>query len=189
MDSGEHRQAGSARFSPPAMRNVVFTVFGGGDDSLETRGTLGDLLFSVPYLLSARLVPPLPVVNDLLETGGSDAGMSGGCTWEPFSITESEWNELVHELAARGSDDACAFVEPPEWVRTVADWSAWIMIFKYGYPEELRHIERECRELERARDQARNAGNVELAEELDARVTEADERLAQLIMDHRKKPG
>jgi hypothetical protein len=163
------------------MRNVRFTVLGGADGSFEEHGTVSDLLSSVPYLLSARLVPPRHVVNDLLEKGGSDAGMSGGCTWDPFQITEQEWNDLVQDL------HECEFVEPPEWVETIDDWNSWVMIFKYGYPEEFRDLEREHRELERAREGAASEGKADLAKELHARAIEVEERLAELAMKHRRR--
>jgi hypothetical protein len=167
-------------------RTVSFWVADGVGDPTRKRGTMADLLEAVPYLLVARLVPPWHVVNDLLRSGGSDAGMSGACTWEPFEITRAEWAELARELAARPPKRRCTFVEPPDWVQTFEDWHAWIMIFKYGLPDEYREVDREYRELERARAQAANAGQTDLAEELRARAGEAADRLSQLVMTHRR---
>ncbi len=42
--------------------------------------------------------PPLHVINEELKTGGSNLGMSGGCFWKPFEITESEYRELADEM-------------------------------------------------------------------------------------------
>ena len=67
----------------------------------------------MPYLLH-DFIPPLPVLNDLLKHGVPnhiypdgllpngkvqyDAGMSGGCSWQPFEITQEEYQELVLDL-------------------------------------------------------------------------------------------
>lgn len=169
------------------MQKISFTVLGGVGGSSKQHGTVVDLLSAVPYLLTARLILPLHVVNDVLIKGIYDAGMSGGCKWEPFQIDASEWNELRRAFEASQSGEAHEFVEPPEWVKTIDDWHAWVMIFRYGYHEEFRHLDRECRELERARDQAANEGNEALAEELDERVMEAEAKIAQLAMNARKR--
>ena len=112
----------------------------------------------LPTVFSAQLIPPLHVVNDLLRRGVRDAGMSGGCEWKPFEITHPEWVDLANDLKARTSGKAC------EW-----------------------DIERECRDLERAHDQATKDGNADLAEELRARALEAATKLAQLLMEHRRR--
>ena len=145
-----------------------------------------DLLEAVPYLLSARVVPPWHVVNDLVRSGGHDAGMSGACTWEPFEITQAEWADLARDLQALPPKRRCTVVEPPEWVQTCADWHAWIMIFKHGLPEAYRHVDREYRDLERARERAAQAGQVDLAEELRVRAGEAADRLSELMLEHRR---
>ena len=169
------------------MRTVSFSVLGGVDGETETRGTATDLPASIPYVLSAGLVPPLRVVNDLFRKGLHDAGMSGGCTWEPFEITQSEWAALANDLEARAPGERCEVVEPPEWVRTIEDWHAWILMFKHGYPEEFRHLDQESRSLERASAQAKKDGNTDLAEALHERAIEADRQLVELVMEHRKR--
>lgn len=114
------------------MREISFTVLGGvGGESAE-QGTVVDLLAAVPYLLTTQLVPPLRVVNDLLTKGSYDAGMSGGCEWEPFQIDASEWNDVKQALTAPGSEEPCEFIEPPDWVKTYDDWHTWVMTFKWG---------------------------------------------------------
>ncbi len=72
-------------------------------------GSLVELLSAVPYLFNSQIfpgqdfgevdiVPPVSVVNSLLCTGRSDAGMSGGAEWEPFEIDVSEYQHLCEEL-------------------------------------------------------------------------------------------
>lgn len=169
------------------MRTISYIVLGGMGGEFPKRGTVADLLLEIPYLLTARIIPPLHVINDLLAKGLDDAGMSGGCQWEPLQITESDWDDLVLQLKSLPGDEACEFVRPPDWVETVADWWAWIMIHKHGMPEEFRLIEREVRELEHARQKALNEGNEDLVLELHLRAIEASNRLSQLVVDHRDK--
>ena len=166
------------------MRTVSFFVHGAVGESWEERGSVADLLASIPYLLSAQIVPPFGVVNELLAKGRSSAGMSGGCQWEPFQITQSEWHELAQSLLA---DKGCSVVQAPDWASTLDDWKAWIMVFKHGYPEEFIALERECRALERARQRAVDDGNESLALELHLRVIAAGTKLGEFVMTHRRK--
>ena len=170
------------------MITVSFTVLGGVGGSFERTGTVSDLLLSIPYLLSSQLIPPLRVVNDLLMKGICDAGMSGGCTWDPFQITESDWNDLKEELAAPSSGNR-EFVEPPTWVDTIDDWNSWVMMFKYGFPEEFRELEREYRRLAEARAEAMAKGRGDLVEQLHLSVIEAGNRLGDFVMKHRRQSG
>ena len=169
------------------MRTVSYVVLGGVGGEFPQQGTVADLLLAVPYLLTPRLIPPLHIVNDLLAKGIDDAGMSGGVQWEPFQITQSEWDALAQHLTQLPDDESCEFVPPADWVQTIDDWSAWVMIHRYGYPEEFRELDREVRELERARKEAVREGNESLVLELHLRCVEAGNRLAEFVMAHR--PG
>ena len=64
----------------------------------EVEGTLVDLIQDLPYLLVWNVIPPLGVINEILISGIYDKGMSGGCEWTPFKITQSEYESLVDEL-------------------------------------------------------------------------------------------
>jgi hypothetical protein len=44
------------------------------------------------------VIPPLHILNEILISGISEAGMSGGCQWEAFQISEMEYLELVEDL-------------------------------------------------------------------------------------------
>ncbi|MFO0956996.1 MAG: hypothetical protein U0800_05950 [Isosphaeraceae bacterium] len=56
--------------------------------------------------------PPLHLLNELLLKGGSTGGMSPGTTWEPFSLSESEYEDL--QIALR--------TVPPKSLRREARW-------------------------------------------------------------------
>ena len=77
------------------MRTISYKTLGGMGGETPKVGTVADVLLEIPYLLMTRIIPPLRVVNDLLAKGISDAGMSGGCRWEPFQVTPVEWEELA----------------------------------------------------------------------------------------------
>lgn len=52
-------------------------------------------VYDVPYLAPCGIFPPFHVLNQQLLLGGSDGGMSPGATWEPFSISRQEYDELA----------------------------------------------------------------------------------------------
>jgi hypothetical protein len=84
------------------MRDIRYKTHGAvGWDSWK-HGSLAELLFDIPHLghvlRVAKVIPPLHILNELLASGVSEAGMSGGCKWSPFEISESEYLELVEDL-------------------------------------------------------------------------------------------
>ena len=171
------------------MRTVAFLVTGGMGGESQQAGTVADLLMAIPYLLVARITPPLHVVNDILDRGRSDSGMSGGCQWDPFQITATEWVDVAAVLKSMPDDKACEFVQPPSWVETADDWHAWVMMHQYGLPDEFRALEREVRDLERARTEAMSEGNQALVDELHLRVVIAGGKLSDVLMRHRNNTG
>lgn len=61
---------------------------------------LSVFIYDVPYLLVCRnVLPPLHHLNHILKEGGNAGGMGPGATWEPFTISKSEYEELVKEVA------------------------------------------------------------------------------------------
>jgi hypothetical protein len=62
------------------------------------QGTLVDLILAIPYLMHSDVIPSLAELNVVFRKGIRDAGMSGGCKWKPFEITEEEYKELIEEL-------------------------------------------------------------------------------------------
>jgi hypothetical protein len=169
------------------MRTIAFEVRGGIGGTQLQSGTLSDLLKHIPYLLTPKLVPPLYVVNDLLEKGISDSGMSGGCSWKPFEITSAEWDELKEQLISNQSD-GMEYVSPPEWVKNLHDWHNWVFEFRYGMPgPEFRELDERYRSFVEQRDQALKDGNQELASELHLKAFKAGNELADLAMKNRPR--
>jgi hypothetical protein len=133
------------------MREITFVQrpgIGPGVSPPRT-GSTADLVMSLPYVVM-REIPPRRVLNDVLARGFLDAGMSGGCIWEPFQIEEPEFAELVRELQRRGTRPVQGpeGVDPggdpfdvplvPEHVQTYEDWSAYRIERRLGKPPPRR---------------------------------------------------
>jgi hypothetical protein len=108
-------------------------------DGVWVRGTLKDLLLALPYVLH-RYIPPFHILGHLFKYGVPneffpdgllpdgkvqyDAGMSGGCSWKPFEITQEEYEELVLDLL---TDPRAQFeiLDAPTEVQTYRQWVEW----------------------------------------------------------------
>jgi hypothetical protein len=155
-----------------------------GTGTHKTSGTLTELVRAIPYLLIWNLVPPLSVLNSIFSGGRGGAGMSGGCRWQPFQITPDEYEELARSL------DGLERVEVPEWVQTSSDWTIWAMHLKRGVPaEEHRRLTDESEQLARKAKEARERGEVELAEDLFVQSVQAGTRLGEFVMSHARSRG
>jgi hypothetical protein len=96
------------------MRELTFVVQPGvGPGDVPRRGSLADLVLTLPYVVM-NAIPPRRVLNDVLREGMLDAGMSGACIWEPFQIGAAEYEELVEELQRRGGGRPFETPEPPQ---------------------------------------------------------------------------
>ena len=49
-------------------------------------------------LVVRRVIPSLEKLNEELQKGRNDRGMSGGTEWKPFAINEEEYVELCEAL-------------------------------------------------------------------------------------------
>ena len=49
-------------------------------------------------IYAGKQFPPLHIINEELKSGGSNMGMSGGCYWKPFALTEAEYAEISEEM-------------------------------------------------------------------------------------------
>lgn len=101
-----------------------------------TKGTLKDLLLAMPYVLHG-FIPPFHVISCLLQRGVPneffpdgllpdgkvqyDAGMSGGCCWQPFEITREDYEELVLDLLT-DPESQFEVLDAPAEVQTYVQW-------------------------------------------------------------------
>ena len=106
-------------------------------------------------------VPPLKVVNLFLEGGLRDAGMSGGCEWEPFEIDISEYEEVLEILRTKerrngkSYDESIIHIE----LNSKQAWYSKVLEFKYGIPFE-KHLEMSLR-VEALQSKSREASNTD----------------------------
>ena len=67
-------------------------------DPEPVEGTLLTFLYDIPYFPPCGVFPPFHLLNQFLALGSCGGGMSPGATWEPFSIGEQEYADLVEAL-------------------------------------------------------------------------------------------
>ena len=169
------------------MRRLRFTLLAPvGDQEMEVERSLVELLDAIPYLL-LELIPPLKVVNQVLATGCEDAGMSGGCRWEPFQITEDEYREVVEVLEARTGENALRFVEPPAWVVDREEWSIWCAEYLWSIPAgRNRELRGKMKRIEEEMNEARQAGRHEVADGLLSQLSQVAEEWSTFVQETRR---
>lgn len=103
-----------------------------GESSSVEFGDVSDLLRAADsYLFTGGHIPPLRIINSFLATGRSDHGMSGGAEWEPFALTDAEFENLVNFLdtpegrAKFHIGKQITIVQPPANILTHLDYSDW----------------------------------------------------------------
>jgi hypothetical protein len=153
-----------------------------GSGSFPAEGTVADLLFDIPYFFLAKIIPPIDVVNEVLQKGVMDAGMSGGCKWKPLQLDAKSYAELAAYL--RQLD----FVnnQPPDWVKTHPDWHCWCAELVLGIPAlENRRQSAEISELDAQARAASKAGDEQLAASLLLRANELCAEHSRFVNGHR----
>lgn len=122
------------------MKTLQWTQFAPvGEGQVEVSGTLVEFFLSGACSTIAyfRVVPPLAVLNHLLKSGSSEKGMGGAWKWEPFAMTETEYNELASALVSAVPPHGYRAIQRlggvPEWVSDESDLLAWL----FYVPEQL----------------------------------------------------
>lgn len=59
------------------------------------RNPLYRFILDIPYALYFSVVPSRMALNEVLLTGSSGGGMGPGLYWEPFEITEDEYEKVI----------------------------------------------------------------------------------------------
>lgn len=78
------------------MRTIKYQRYEFHQEEPEDReAPLSVIVYDVPYFGACGIFPPFHITNQFFASGGSRGGMSPGATWEPFTITEAEYLELV----------------------------------------------------------------------------------------------
>jgi hypothetical protein len=169
------------------MRDITYRYllpFGPRVPSDPVTKSLADFVQDIPYFLVFSLIPPLSVMNAAFEVGEDDAGMSGGCVWEPFSIDEAEYLELSRELQTRG----LRYVVPPPWVKDKTDWNVWQFEFEVGVPaDEFYRLLREDQIWSNLMKQAVEEGDERGKLKYHVKGVQAGMRLARFIDPYIRK--
>ncbi|MCC7446720.1 MAG: hypothetical protein IT324_04850 [Anaerolineae bacterium] len=75
--------------------------------AVKRQEPLVEFVLDIPYLMASYgVIPPLHVLDEVLQEGGDDGGMSPGTTWRPFKIKKEEYEELVQTLLNLNVDEA-----------------------------------------------------------------------------------
>jgi hypothetical protein len=128
----------------------------------------------VRYLPFSK-VPPYRILNLYLVMGEVDGGMSGGITWDSFSIEESVYND---ELASLNEQELCNI---PEEIKTIDDWFLWCFQILYGLPmSEQRELYLKSLELEKKSNEAYDGGDKEKGDQLHWELVSVSEELDKI---------
>jgi hypothetical protein len=117
------------------MQTVEYTVteFRGPDG--QCRGSVADLMLDAHMIPPCGLIPPFRVVAAVIRSGGSGGGMSPGCVWEPFELSEDEyWLAVQHieqltpgDLSSRHRDPHITGAFQPDYAAPETDdYLAWL---------------------------------------------------------------
>ena len=87
------------------METIEYTVteFHGG--ASRCRGTVADLMLDAHIIPPYGLIPPFRVVAAVIRSGGSHGGMSPGCVWSPFELSEDDYYQAVARIEQFTPDD------------------------------------------------------------------------------------
>lgn len=87
------------------MQTVEYTVteLHGGDGRCS--GTVADLMLDAHMIPPCGLIPPFRVIAAVMRSGGSRGGMSPGCIWSPFELSEDDYSQAIARLECFTPDD------------------------------------------------------------------------------------
>jgi len=158
-----------------------------GEGIIPVEGDIVQFVQDLPYLFSFDLIPPIEVLNDIFKSGLEDAGMSGGCQWEPFTINQEEYDDLIISLQDLSKDNYKVVVVP-KWVKTKADWHIWKSEYEIGIPaEEHYKLWRENNKWEKLEKEARVKGDENLAMRYHLKAIESGNKLVEFTEPYIRK--
>lgn len=115
------------------MRRVQYEHTHFREDNESCEASLLEFLFDIPYFPPCGVFPPFHLLNQFLSAGGSEGGMSPGAIWEPFTVTQEEYEQVVGAIESTPLSDIkryalYAFAKPvfdPE-LDGFATYSPWM---------------------------------------------------------------
>lgn len=87
------------------MRAIEYTVTDFHSPDAHCHGTIADLMLDADLIPRCGFIPPFKVVAKVFRSGGGEAGMSSGCVWQPFQLSEDEYWQAVQRLEQFTLDD------------------------------------------------------------------------------------
>ena len=64
------------------------------------RADLHLFILAIPYGLYDAIVPSRDALNEVLSKGRAGGGMGTGLIWEPFSLTDAEYTDVIDQWRA-----------------------------------------------------------------------------------------
>jgi len=61
----------------------------------KRRKTVDRFILDIPYGLYFSIVPSMQALNELLQVGKAGGGMGTGVTWEPFTVTRTQYDAIT----------------------------------------------------------------------------------------------
>lgn len=119
------------------MRKVKYRTYWGSTDYFwrGRKNFLSEFVLDILYFIeNTGVIPPLAVLNEVLQGGGDTGGMSPGTKWKSFNISEAEYAEMVEALlvldlvAAKKKHPFVIFervIVDPEF-NEITDYTTWL---------------------------------------------------------------
>lgn len=147
------------------VKKIKYTLLAPiGDGKQDVEDDLVTFLENIQNLFYFKYVPSREIINSALSLGVEDNGMSGGCEWEPFEITEKEYREVIDELKAR---DGFTFKDIPPEINSYDLWHLWVLSEHCGVPlDKQLEFKKQNDKLQAQYDKAVQDGDKEAAEDL-----------------------
>jgi hypothetical protein len=170
--------------------NEVFEyelVPGVGSHTTKKSGDTANLLMEYPYLFmpGSNIIPSELIINEILSKGKVDAGMSGGLTWEPYTLKKDEFESLIDELNKISKYGKLEYKEPDSWVKTFEDWGIWIFYIQKGIPwEEHKRLNDIVVALEKEQRIAKEQNDFDKVNELHIKLMKPSNDLRDFFMEH-----
>ena len=147
------------------------------DQDIDISAPLTEFIAELCQFLPLNKLPPLEVLNLYLQKGEVDQGMSGRLSWEPFVITEGEYQEIASGLDLN-------IVVKPLIVNSEVDWYLWCFQEYLGVPmdkhrllyESMTKLDKEC--------QLAYDTNDDSADELHLKYIKASNKLDQFLDEY-----
>jgi hypothetical protein len=134
---------------PIAYTRYEHTIAVAGEQDTAHTGTLLTLVYDIPYFSACGIFPPLHIANEIFSKGTSGGGMSPGTDWEPFTLSEPEYQTLVEDVQctpveeikpfARYAHIKFKFDHSLDGIATRYDWfAACCKKYRESYHQDLR---------------------------------------------------